>query len=123
MIHESGQYLTGEWLLTVPCDAKNLTQAEGSDVTYKRRYAEMAITGLVADEDDDGQAAVREVPRTKKGGKRSPLDAAKDKLRDAIEKSGVYPEDFVWVASATEKDVDKILATAEALGMGTAVAS
>jgi len=54
LIHESGQYLDGVWLLT---PAKHDPQGEGSDVTYKRRYGEMAMTGLVADEDDDGNAA------------------------------------------------------------------
>jgi hypothetical protein len=32
-------------------------QGQGSAITYARRYALMSILGLVADEDDDGQAA------------------------------------------------------------------
>ena len=54
LIHESGQYITGEWLLT---PAKRDPQGEGADTTYKRRFGEMAITGLVADDDDDGHSA------------------------------------------------------------------
>lgn len=56
LLHESGQYLDGAWLLT---PAKNDSQGQGADTTYKRRFGEMAITGLVADEDDDGHAASR----------------------------------------------------------------
>lgn len=34
-------------------------QGQGSAITYGRRYALMALLGLVADEDDDGNAAKR----------------------------------------------------------------
>ena len=37
--------------------AKNDPQGQGSALTYARRYALMAALGLVADEDDDGNAA------------------------------------------------------------------
>lgn len=56
LLHASGQKLEGEWMLT---PAKNDSQGQGADVTYKRRFGEMAITGLVADEDDDGNTAAR----------------------------------------------------------------
>lgn len=52
LIHESGQSLSGEWKLN---PTKNDPQAVGSAVTYLRRYGDMAMTGMVADEDDDGQ--------------------------------------------------------------------
>lgn len=130
LIHESGQFLEGEWMLT-PKD--HTPQGEGSDVTYKRRYAEMAITGLVADEDDDGNAASAPPPAPKKKKTRpaSPGEAvavaiedAKDDLRVAIEQSGADPEDFAWVAEAkTKADLDQIRGAIEALKMGTAVAS
>lgn len=54
LIHESGQYISGEWQLN---PVKQDPQGEGSATTYMRRYGDMAITGLVADEDDDGNAA------------------------------------------------------------------
>ncbi len=41
--------------------AKNDPQAQGSGLTYARRYAAMAMLGLVADEDDDGNGATRSV--------------------------------------------------------------
>lgn len=39
--------------------AKDDPQAQGSALTYARRYSLMAILGLVADEDDDGNGASR----------------------------------------------------------------
>lgn len=56
LIHRSGQVIEGEWMLT---PAKQDSQGEGGDVTYKRRFGEMALVGLVADEDDDGNFASR----------------------------------------------------------------
>lgn len=38
---------------------KDNPQGLGSAITYMRRYALMSILGLVADEDDDGEAASR----------------------------------------------------------------
>ena len=55
LIHESGQTLQGEptpLLLT-----KQDAQSQGSAMTYARRYGVMAVLGLVADEDDDGNKA------------------------------------------------------------------
>lgn len=51
--HASGQYMTGT--LCMPC-AKMDAHGVGSAITYGRRYALMAVTG-VAPEDDDGNAA------------------------------------------------------------------
>lgn len=55
LIHESGQ------VLTVPPQPLLLTkqdpQSQGSAITYARRYGVMAVLGLVADEDDDGNRA------------------------------------------------------------------
>lgn len=53
LMHKSGQFLSS----TVPVKpVKNDPQGLGSAITYMRRYALMAITG-VAPDDDDGNAA------------------------------------------------------------------
>ena len=54
LLHQSGQFIcyTAELHLV-----KDDPQAQGSAVTYARRYAYMAALGLVADNDDDGNAA------------------------------------------------------------------
>lgn len=51
---ESGESLEDRMLLM---PAKTDPQGQGSAITYARRYALMAALGLVADEDDDGNAA------------------------------------------------------------------
>lgn len=50
----SGQQIAGELPLFL---AKQDSQSHGSGITYARRYAKVAVLDLVADEDDDGQAA------------------------------------------------------------------
>lgn len=54
VLHSSGQFLGSSARLR---PVKNDPQAQGSAVTYQRRYQYMAALGLVADEDDDGNAA------------------------------------------------------------------
>lgn len=54
LTHESGQWLEGSYPLAIQQNA----QAMGSQLTYARRYALSAITGISADEDDDAESAV-----------------------------------------------------------------
>jgi hypothetical protein len=63
LLHKSGQYIENEMLLHLP---KQDPQGQGSAVTYARRYSYMAILGLVADDDDDGNAASRPKVQTNK---------------------------------------------------------
>lgn len=46
---------------------KTNAQGYGSALTYTRRYALLSILGLVADEDDDGEAAVKPRSNPMKG--------------------------------------------------------
>lgn len=96
LIHSSGQYLDGQWVLT---PAKRDPQGEGADTTYKRRFGEMAITGLVADEDDDGHRAsyrpAQEVitpakrPQAKQAPKpKTEADVKRDELREIAKHHG-----------------------------------
>lgn len=54
LIHVSGQYIHDTMKLHL---TKDDAQGQGSATTYARRYSYMAVLGLVADEDDDGNAA------------------------------------------------------------------
>lgn len=54
LIHESGEERESTMILR---PVKNDPQGQGSAITYAKRYAYMAILGLVADKDDDGNAA------------------------------------------------------------------
>lgn len=112
LLHSSGQFISGEWLLT---PVKRDPQGEGSDTTYKRRYGLMSITGLVADEDDDGNAAVRVSRDQPSASALRALGQAKDRLREAVKLSGAPASEFAWVAKATPDDADRIHHIATAL--------
>jgi len=53
LLHESGQYIAHAMRLHL---VKADPQGQGSAVTYARRYSYMSVLGLVADDDDDGNA-------------------------------------------------------------------
>ena len=66
LLHSSGQQLVSTMRL---CAAKNDPQGQGAAITYARRFAFMAVLGLVADDDDDGNTATtraRQAPPLKK---------------------------------------------------------
>ena len=92
LLHSSGQKIEGEWLLT---PAKNDSQGQGADATYKRRYGEMGITGAVADEDDDGhyasqpQAAKPAIKPAAKPADKTDADVKRDQLRAYATKQGL----------------------------------
>lgn len=69
MIHAaSGEVVDGAMPLSA---AKSDPQGQGSAITYARRYALMAVLGLVADEDDDGNAGSR--PRQQQSSRRGEI--------------------------------------------------
>ena len=53
LLHTSGQFIAHTMSLHL---VKDDPQAQGSAVTYARRYAYLSACGLVADEDDDANA-------------------------------------------------------------------
>ena len=87
LLHKSGEYLSGVWMLN---PAQATPQGEGADTTYKRRFGIQAITGMVADDDDDGHTASFR-PAAEVAGKRpkqppaTPPSAA-DLKRDQLKK-------------------------------------
>ncbi len=54
LVHSSGEWMRAEFVVPV---SKKDAQGFGSTLSYCRRYALAAIAGVVADEDDDGNAA------------------------------------------------------------------
>lgn len=56
LLHTSGEYISST--VSAPLTKKD-AQGIGSALTYLRRYALSAIIGVVADDDDDGNAASR----------------------------------------------------------------
>jgi len=55
LAHSSGQWITSEYPLLA---AKMDSQGFGSAMTYAKRYSLCALLGIVADEDDDGEATM-----------------------------------------------------------------
>lgn len=55
-VHKSGEYIGGTCV--IPLDRDN-AQGYGSAATYARRYSVQALVGMVAEDDDDGNAASR----------------------------------------------------------------
>jgi ERF superfamily len=62
LLHTSGDRLEDVMPLAID---KPGPQAQGSALTYARRYAVLSVLGLVADEDDDANAAERAKPAAK----------------------------------------------------------
>lgn len=63
LLHSSGQFIGATARLHL---IKDDPQAQGSATTYLRRYAYMSILGLVADVDDDGNAASKRTETTER---------------------------------------------------------
>jgi len=60
LLHSSGQYISHTAKLHL---VKDDPQAQGSAITYLRRYSYMSALGLVADVDDDGNLASSPAPK------------------------------------------------------------
>jgi len=76
LAHTSGQFISGYARLA---DVKD-PQKQGSSITYMRRYALSSVLGLVTEEDDDGNAATKEVTtRPTQAPERSLVTKGKDK--------------------------------------------
>jgi hypothetical protein len=56
LVHSSGEWVRGKMRLTPA--KQNDPQAQGSALTYLRRYSLAAIVGIVSDDDDDGETAM-----------------------------------------------------------------
>lgn len=59
LLHTSGEKMSGRYPLK---PMKHDPQGYGSAITYARRYSICAILGVIADEDDDGNAASQRTP-------------------------------------------------------------
>jgi hypothetical protein len=55
LMHESGEFITS--IAAMPCKDPSNPQAQGSAITYARRYAYGSILSLDIDDDDDANAA------------------------------------------------------------------
>lgn len=88
LTHVSGQWMRSRLKMR---GAKDDPQGAGSALTYARRYALGCMTGLVTEEDDDGNAASHPQPSTKNFAQKFPEQAkaiaAKLRQGDGLEDS------------------------------------
>jgi hypothetical protein len=118
--HASGQWIEEDSELAI--SKEHDSQARGSAITYSRRYDYCATLGIVADEDDDGNAASkRKAPRYQErpaprsddeyetvNGDRIPLDPPMDTVRSgppsdlATPKQANYAKALLGGAGITE---------------------
>ena len=105
LMHASGGALAGDYPLPDPTRTK--PQAVGSAITYARRYALCAVTGIAPDEDDDAAEAEREyVPETRADG--SATEAEQMRMnRGAVpgtqRLNGTPPDDKFYDAPRTDQ--------------------
>lgn len=78
LLHSSGQFISDSMRLYLP---KQDPQGQGSATSYAKRYAWQAVCGVVADADDDGNAASA-APRATVPSGRPP--AAAPSLKDKV---------------------------------------
>ena len=82
LMHESGEWISGQIFLPL---AKHDPQGVGSAITYGRRYGLAAALGIVADIDDDGNAASQ--PKQQQRTQQPPQQKPPIDLNDSIIKA------------------------------------
>jgi len=109
--HASGEWICSEMIITPP---KTDIQSLGSYITYLRRYSYAALVGVaVADEDDDGNAAV--AAQNKQPNKESLTQDQINYLKEELED---YPDiqktilDSFKITDITQLPSDKFYAVA-----------
>lgn len=108
LLHESGECIEDVVPLLL---AKQDPQSQGSAVTYARRYGVMAVLGLVADEDDDGNAASTPPATTASKPQASPNKPASDKQINLAYK---LLEDAGYADDAIRARLAKVKSSADA---------
>lgn len=98
LLHVSGQWIASE--LALPVGERATPQAIGSAISYGRRYALAGMLGVVADTDDDAEAA-------EQSAKASPAAAVKNtaNLAAAADESG--PDPYEWRGTISKIEVQE----------------
>jgi hypothetical protein len=103
--HTSGQWIASDMLLHL---VKDDPQGQGSAITYARRYSLCSAIGLVADDDDDGQAASKPKQRSERPNqeRRTPAPSSPPEAR--TEAPSGQPTPFQQAhAYASERGLDQ----------------
>lgn len=106
LMHVSGEWIEEECLLPL---SKNDPQGAGSAITYTKRYSLQGIAGVVADEDDDANAASTaqdESVSIKKGAMYEVKPARRKVVADtATQVKDALKEDRDWDAYALQETI------------------
>ena len=110
LMHDSGEYIAADQPLHLVQDTP---QAQGSAITYARRYAIMAAIGMVAEEDDDGHAATKAkakaAPRASGGAiKAAPAQGAAVASNSGRPMKAAYPGECYICGNRIAKGEDMI---------------
>jgi len=70
LLHSSGEFIKDTLSLR---PSKDDAQGAGSTITYARRYSLASLVGVVADEDDDAEAAVGRIDKQPKPGQKKQI--------------------------------------------------
>jgi hypothetical protein len=99
LTHSSGQWMQASFRLLLQ---KQDMQGLGSAITYARRYALSALAGVVSDEDDDGNAAVRPGPTKQTVSK--PVEQIPAPIDNAMPFDSEWPQmsDQAWAEAASQ---------------------
>ena len=108
LIHESGESRSAQFPIT-----ETNPQKVGSSVTYYRRYALAALTGIVADEDDDGNAASAPAPAAIRNAQSRPAPASPKSQGSAREKVRV---EWIETGKVDKEDVNRLVAEVKESG-------
>ncbi len=92
LAHESGQWMRSRLVMPL---AKQDPQGVGSAITYARRYALGCMTGLVTEEDDDGNAASHQPTQHKQ--------TAQAKINELRQEPAKKPSDILKQSETTDE--------------------
>lgn len=113
LMHEGGDTIEGIYPLPEPTTSK--PQAIGSAITYARRYAFCAVTGIAPGGDDDDAAAANEKPAAGRKPRASKPTAPQQPPTPAPFAEGLYAQDILDANSVDElrKVADRVEGAAE----------
>ena len=98
IVHSSNQWIASE--LALPFGERATPQAIGSLITYGRRYGLAGLLGVVADADEDGNAA-------EASSKATPAAAVRNTANLAAAAGESGPDPYEWRGSITKIEVQE----------------
>jgi hypothetical protein len=107
LMHVSGSVLSD----SMPLLKASTPQEQGSAITYARRYSVQAVTGVVTDEDDDGNAASR--PPARQQARKSPEQAPAEPAQVATPAQPLSPIKALWAYANGERGMTQSQIEAE----------